>query len=284
MNKNTCDLGVISHCRAGSGHSTSSFVSAWLFEPRGQKPANSIINTTWIFQAILVCGQHISIANTLRFVMLEDVTITHNAVNQLTCNPKMLVNFSVAQSTKTKNKCIKMIDVHALAHLLQMNDTTANHFSRMSFFPTFQAAISLVLISVIDCTTADTNVAYLPSNMPTTWVPDPACSKSGMRMFLSVFHKHVLFPWSTGGTRLIHPQPWDWILQSPLLVVILAVGWQSSLLIVKQSKTTNQTLSQDGVAQYNIFFLWQIATKLCIITTNYTPTEFLYPCYKSCIL
>lgn len=92
MNKNTCDLGVISHRRAGSGHSPSSFVLGWFFEPRGQEPANSIINTTWIFQAVLVCSQNVSVANTFRFVTLEDVTRTHSAVNQPVCEQQRLVN------------------------------------------------------------------------------------------------------------------------------------------------------------------------------------------------
>lgn len=67
MNKNTCDLGVISHRRAGSGHSPSSFVLGCFFEPGGQEPANSIINTTWIFGGVLVCSQDIPVANVLRF-------------------------------------------------------------------------------------------------------------------------------------------------------------------------------------------------------------------------
>lgn len=70
---------MISHRRARSGHSPSSFGSGWFFEPRGQKPADTIINTTWIFQGFLVCSQKYF----QRFVMVEEMTQILNTVNQL---------------------------------------------------------------------------------------------------------------------------------------------------------------------------------------------------------
>lgn len=58
MNKNTCNLLAISHCRGRSGQAPSLFVSGYFFEPWGQKSAKSIINTTWIFLPSPVCDHN----------------------------------------------------------------------------------------------------------------------------------------------------------------------------------------------------------------------------------
>lgn len=101
MNKNTCDLGVISHRRARSGRCLSSFVSARFFEPGGQSLLSPSQTQHESFKLLWYLVRIFSMANTFRSVTSEDVTITLNPVNQQTCNSKMLVDFDGFESKNT---------------------------------------------------------------------------------------------------------------------------------------------------------------------------------------